>query len=399
MLPVSISLPISAKLRGQPRRPAVEPFTHFLTGAVLARTGFNRTTALATTTMVLAAEAPDIDVLARIWGPVAGFAHHRGITHTLVGAPLVSGLVVGVVFAGHKLRRHFKKHRAGESEAQEPGAGPNAARDQTLNAAPRWGLLFLYGILAVLVHILLDFTNNYGVRPFLPFHNRWYSWDIVFIVEPLLYVALLGGLLLPWLFGLVHEEIGVRKRRGQGKVGAFAAIVAILLIWGVRDFEHRRALAVLEGRLYQGQVPIRVSAYPYYINPFKWYGVVETKTSYEQVIVDSLTPEVDPQGEARTRYKTADTEVTIAAKRSYLGRVYLDWAQYPVLEAQKLPPGDQYWVRFLDLRFQYPERWGRAALSANELLNNKLQVTDAWFGGGLFGSEGPVPGAGTSGAP
>ena len=40
----------------------LEPITHFLTGAVLARAGFNRKTALATATMTLAAEAPDLDV-------------------------------------------------------------------------------------------------------------------------------------------------------------------------------------------------------------------------------------------------------------------------------------------------------------------------------------------------
>jgi inner membrane protein len=51
---------------------------------------------------------------------------------------------------------------------------------------PRWGLLFLYACLAGLSHILLDFTNNYGVRPFWPFSEKWYSWDIVFIFEPVM---------------------------------------------------------------------------------------------------------------------------------------------------------------------------------------------------------------------
>ena len=37
---------------------------------------------------------------------------------------------------------------------------------------PRWGLLFLYAYLAGVGHILLDFTNNYGVRPFWPFSRE-----------------------------------------------------------------------------------------------------------------------------------------------------------------------------------------------------------------------------------
>ena len=63
-------------------RRSLEPITHFLTGACMARTGFNRRTALATATMTLAAEAPDIDVLGRIRGPVFAFGHHRGFTHS-----------------------------------------------------------------------------------------------------------------------------------------------------------------------------------------------------------------------------------------------------------------------------------------------------------------------------
>src|SRR5437773_6830589 len=76
----------------------LEPITHFLTGAVLARAGFNRKTALATATMTLAAEAPDLDVLSSFKGPVFGFAHHRGFTHSFLGLILTSAVVVGLMY-------------------------------------------------------------------------------------------------------------------------------------------------------------------------------------------------------------------------------------------------------------------------------------------------------------
>ena len=47
-------------------------------------------------------------------------------------------------------------------------------------------------------------------------------------------------------------------------------------------------------------------------------------------------PEVDPRGEARTFYKPEVTPVSQAAKASYFGRVYLDWAVFPVVETQLL---------------------------------------------------------------
>ena len=108
----------------------------------------------------------------------------------------------------------------------------------------------------------------------------------------------------------------------------------MVVLWGVRDYEHRRAVAALDARLYHGAEPLRVSAFPYYLNPFKWYGVAETEKFYELVIVDSLTPEVDPRAGSETRYKREETPVTEAAKKSRLGRVYLDWAQYPMLEVE-----------------------------------------------------------------
>ena len=40
----------------------MDPLTHFLTGASLGRSGFNRKTAYATLAMTLAAEAPDLDI-------------------------------------------------------------------------------------------------------------------------------------------------------------------------------------------------------------------------------------------------------------------------------------------------------------------------------------------------
>ena len=68
----------------------MEPITHFLTGACLSRAGFNRKAAYATLAMTLAAEAPDLDVLWGLRGPVTGFEHHRGITHTLIAAPVIA---------------------------------------------------------------------------------------------------------------------------------------------------------------------------------------------------------------------------------------------------------------------------------------------------------------------
>jgi inner membrane protein len=123
-------------------------------------------------------------------------------------------------------------------------------------------------------------------------------------------------------------------------------------MWGLRDYEHRRAVNALEARTYNGVDPLRASVYPRYIDPFHWDGVVETPTFFALAPVDSLGPEVDPQGQMEIRYKPEENEITQAAKKSYAGRVFLDWAQYPTTETETLqPPQEGYIVRFVDLRY------------------------------------------------
>jgi inner membrane protein len=335
----------------------------------MGRAGLNRKTALATATLTLAAEAPDLDVLSRFGGSAFGLNHHRGVTHSFLGVPIVAAAVVGFVYLVWRMR---------------------GRRVRNPDLPPRWGLLFGFACLAGLSHILLDFTNNYGVRPVWPFSERWVSWDIVFIVEPVLLVMMTLGLIVPALFSLINDEIrsGDTSSRGMpgGRLAATLALIAVFGYWGLRDYEHRRAVAALEARNYRGADAVRVSAYPYWVNPFRWHGVVETRDFFATMDVNSLAPEVDPEGEMQVRYKPEETAVTLAAKKSYLGRVYLSWAQYPITETEELDsnPVDNgrpaYVVRFRDLRYDYPGRNRRATLGAFVLLTRDLRVVEGEMG-------------------
>ena len=341
---------------------SLEPVTHFLFGANLGRAGLNRKTALATATLTLAAEAADLDVLSRFGGPAFGLNHHRGFTHSFLGVPIVAAVVVGFVYLIWRLRGR-------------PIKNPSLP--------PRWGVLFLFACVAGLSHILLDYTNNYGVRPWWPFSERWISWDIVFIVDPVILLALILGLVVPSLFSLINEEIGAKQKGPPGRVAATVALVVVVGWWGLRNYEHGRAVAALEARSYESSYPLRASAFPSVINPFRWHGVIEAPAFYATMDVDSLTPEVDPADTMRIHHKPEETPVTLAAKESYLGRVFLSWAQYPITETEKVESdsnwGAAYVVRLRDLRYYDPEAT-RAALGAVVVLDRKLKVLREQFG-------------------
>ena len=358
----------------------MEPMTHLMTGACLARAGFNRKAAYATLAMTLAAEAPDLDMLWAAGGPVAAFEHHRGITHTFVGLPFEGLAVVGAVWLLHR----WRARRRARSAAAEVGAVASTGSDRRvvrpLTADPvRWGLLYGFVMIALLSHILLDWTNNYGVRPFFPFNARWYAGSIVFIYEPVLWAVLLTALVAPALFGLVNGEVGARREAFRGRGWAIFALAAMVALWGWRAVEHDAAVrlasatsdgvgdpgaegsAGLSGGADLAAPVLRVTASPYPGNVYRWHTVVETPKFYRMATVDTLRETVASDPEQDIFYKTQPTQAMLAAKRSWLGEVYLDWSSWPVVEemgpvaAIGAPVGIPDWtaVRFMDLRFVY----------------------------------------------
>lgn len=297
--------------------------------------------------MTLAAEAPDLDVFWGFKGPVYEFAHHRGFTHSFLGLILTSALVTGFMYLVWLLRG---------KKTSIPGL------------APHWGLLFLYAYVAGLSHIFLDFTNNYGVRPFWPFWEKWYSWDIVFIIEPALYIILLGGLLLPVILSR-GEQIP------RGRTSARIALITVVALYAARDIEHRRAVHFMSARDFDSVAPRRASAYPFYWNLFAWHGVAETKDSFFAATIDSRSGQIS---EMRQVTKPSENAATLRAKRSYLGRAYLDWAQYPLVVARSA--GQNTVVEFKDLRYEYRLLQGRSPLSCTVELDKNLAIVREAFG-------------------
>lgn len=337
----------------------MDPLTHFLTGACIGRTGFNRKTAYATVAAVLAAEAADLDVVWGFAGPVEGLKHHRGITHTFIAAPVVAGVVVGAV-AGVA----WLFHRWGRRRAQSQPV--------------HWGWLYLTAFVASLSHLLLDWSNNYGLRPFFPFNPRWYAGSFMFIVEPEVLGVLLLALVMPWLLGLTDREIGARRQPFRGRGWAIFALAAMGgLFW--RWDEHAIGLAMLRTTQVASQPVTRIALEPYPLNPYRWHAILETRDFYQTAEVTTWNSgslaaiTTDPED---VLYKPADTPAVETAKRTLLGHVYLDWGTWAVVRdagqepvaalAPPVLPRGRTWttVTFNDLRFDYralPSRSGTDA--------------------------------------
>jgi inner membrane protein len=362
----------------------MEPVTHFLTGACIGRAGLNRKTAYATLAAVLAAEAADMDTLWGLAGPVEGLKHHRGITHTFIAVPLVAAAVVGVVWLLVRGREAWQRRK--QAESSDPNKGtpdefggfppirqkkgewmghgrflPEQAR-QTIH----WGWLYLTALIAALSHLLLDWTNNYGLRPFFPFNPRWYAGSLVFIAEPMLWVLLLAAMVIPWLLGLIGGEIGVRRSSFRGRGWAIFALTGMVLLWGWRWAEQGRARMLAENTQIATAAVTRMTLEPYPVNPFRWHAILETAEYYQTAEINTLSGEIVSDLRRDVLYKPPETAATEAAKRTLLGQVYLDWGTWAMVRdvGQESVPGmkppqlplNRTWttVEFTDLRFDYP---------------------------------------------
>ena len=340
----------------------MEPVTHFLVGACIGRAGLNRKTVYATLAAILAAEAADLDVLWAFGGPVEELKHHRGITHTFLVAPVVAVVVVVLVWL---LNRWVEAHRRRKLAAAPARTVERGAPGPRLPQPVRWGWLYSTALISALSHLLLDWTNNYGLRPFFPFNPRWYAGSFVFIAEPVLWALLLAGLVIPGLLGLVAGEIGARRKEFRGRGWAIFALAGMVVLWGWRWAEHAHAQALVENTQITAVPVKRVALEPYPINPFRWHAILETADFYQTAEIDTRSGEIDSDPRRDVLFKPSATAATEAAKRTPLGQAYLDWGTWAVvrdvgqepvagMNAPELGP-NRTWttVEFSDLRFAY----------------------------------------------
>jgi inner membrane protein len=140
----------------------MDNLAHSVFGAVAAEAGLKRLTPLATATLVIGANLPDVDAFAAIGGADAGLFWRRGVTHGVLALALWPFVLTALMLGVDRIRR--RRH---------PDATPAHA-----------GWLFALSALGVWSHTSLDWLNSYGVRWLMPFDGRWFYGDTLFIVDP-----------------------------------------------------------------------------------------------------------------------------------------------------------------------------------------------------------------------
>jgi inner membrane protein len=368
----------------------MDNLTHSLVGLAVAKAGLERLSPGATAVCVLAANAPDIDILAVLGGRWFYLHNHRGITHSFLGT-LALALFIPCFFYG---------------------VDALVARIRKRPSSVRFKGLLIASLIASASHPLMDWTNNYGVRPFLPWSGSWYYGDLVFIVDPWIWLLVGGaaflltskrvwqtilwtllalvltvlvfsarvesaGMLYPnvlrvvWvtaICGLVLLRL-TRVLQPWGSKLALAALAGMIVYWGGLAVTHRVALSKVQAiaevlSVKRGETVARTAAMPVLADPFRWLCVVDTDRATYRFFLSLTDSDNEPAIDLPRFEKPRGDDASVVARASQdeRARIFLDFARFPISRVE----GDclnQLLVLFDDLRYTDPRASQRGTFS------------------------------------
>ena len=362
----------------------MDNLTHSLIGLAASKAGLEKLSPGTTTLCVLAANAPDSDILVLIFGGRWAFLHHhRGITHSIVGTAALALILPFVFYAGNLLLSRF--------------------RGTTVRF--RFRGLLLASLIVSATHPLMDWTNNYGVRFLLPWNPRWFYGDFVFIVDPFLWMILGGAAflltsttrkdLIIWLvialvpsylvlfgpggparlanetlirllwiaamivvFTLYHRKIGGRL---GARIALGALVVATIYCGGLAAIH---AVALRQAKVEALGVAnkndeqlLKVAAMATVANPTQWACVMETDRAAYKFDLSLLRGR--PDSAPLVRYEkplTANSTAITEALSDSRSQIFMGFARFPVVRVVGEDCVTQTLVQFADLRYTEPGR-------------------------------------------
>lgn len=291
---------------------------HTLVGAALAQTGLKRRTRFGTATLLIGANLPDVDILSYAFGGgLRALSFRRGWTHGVLAMVVLPLALTGLVLLWH---RAFGARDGG-------GGTPPLRADQVA----------LLAALATLTHPLLDFMNTYGMRWFMPFVNRWYYADGLFIVDPWVWAVLATGVFLASTGKRAGQgSDALPDARGKPAMVALAVVAAYAMVM-VGGSAMARRLVERELRA-QGSPVERVMASPAPLNPFRRLIVIQDGEVYRFGVVNWLLRPVFSLDPFVAAVDVAPAAARLAAQTPE-GRAFLGWARFPffVVEPARSP--------------------------------------------------------------
>jgi inner membrane protein len=261
---------------------------------------------------MVAANLPDIDVLA-FATDTPSVAIRRGWTHGVLAQALLPIALTGAFILIDRWRR------------------PPSRDTPSVNPL----LLLVLCYVGVLSHVGMDWLNNYGVRLLMPFSNRWFYGDSVFIIDPWLWMTFAAGFVIarrwrrPWPARLAVVVAAIYI--GAMIASAFAARERVMNAWTMAS----------------GGPPARLMVGPVPVNVFAKTVIIDAGTVYERGTF-SWWP-VRVQFDPERIPKNDRLPAVLRAREEPDFRALLVWARFPYYEVTPADGGTRVTLR--DMRF------------------------------------------------
>jgi inner membrane protein len=285
---------------------------HTLMGAAIGEAGLKSTTRFANPALMIASNLPDLDVLVFATSvPAASF--RRGWTHGVLAQTLLPIAFTGLLLLWDRWRP--------QRDARAPAA--------------RAGALLLISYVGVLSHVFLDYLNNYGVRLLMPFSNRWFYGDTLFIVDIWMLLALGAGI-----------YFSRRRSRTWPARCALAAVSIYIGVMLVSAGASRRI--VLDAWIRDhGSPPKALMVGPLPITPVSRVVIADAGDHFETGTFSWFTPHV--WRDAQRLPNRMNEPAVVRARQNPRMAALLKWSRFPYFEVTQVPEGAL--VTFTDLRF------------------------------------------------
>jgi inner membrane protein len=287
---------------------------HTLIGAALGEAGLKRRSRFGSATLMIASNLPDVDVLVFTTG-VPSVAFRRGWTHGILADVLLPPLLTGVLlFVASRRRMH------GDASSDVP---------------VRPVQLLLLSYIGVLLHVLMDVMNTYGVRLLMPFSERWFYGDVLFIIDPWLWVTLGTGV---WL---------ARHRRAPNWSRASLALAAVYVLAMTVSARAARAEIVDRWLQVEGEPPRAVMVGPVPVTPLRRQIIIDAGDRYETGTFSWQPRNI--QFDPHDVPKNADDPRIALAREAPNIRAFLIWSRFPFWNIAAVQDGTSVTVG--DMRF------------------------------------------------
>lgn len=301
----------------------MDPLTHAAVGMLIGIKG-GAGISLADGAMaasVLGAVAPDLDIVAQMWGDYAYLKQHRAFSHSLPGISLISLGLAGILSIFYPETGFFN--------------------------------LGVWSMLGALSHIFLDLFNSYGVGVLWPLCRKKYAINLLTIFDPVIFALIL---------------IMILYRHDPAWSGLSLTGLAVYFLF--RFLVRHLAWSIVTRRLKRRHPEVRVVMLPAVSHFFKWefIALLPKRKILGKVDLFRLRFRI-------VRYlKCLQSELESSLAVSSLGKVFQEFTPFMHIECTQ--EGDKLVGRFMDLRYLVKDRFLH---NGTLIMDKNMKVEEAVF--------------------